>query len=151
MSDEVPRAGRHDCLRTRDQQAVGARGDPSVAAEVASSSITRRPDARAATDCRPIARCSGRSAMSACWRISSSRCSDPDEKERAWQRYHAIRRFAEAGECRHRQICTHFGETPKWTTCGMCDVCAAVPEWMEKSAAAGTRALRRRKKKGAAW
>jgi ATP-dependent DNA helicase RecQ len=75
--------------------------------------------------------------------------SDPDEKERAWQRYHAIRRFAEAKLCRHRQICTHFGEVPKWQTCGMCDVCAGVPEWMECSAvpepAAKTRRLRRAK------
>ena len=61
--------------------------------------------------------------------------SDPDEKERAWQRYHAIRRFVEAGRCRHRQICTHFGEVPKWQTCGMCDVCAAVPDWMDISQA----------------
>ena len=36
---------------------------------------------------------------------------DPDEKERAWQRYHTIRRFAESNNCRHRQICLHFGET----------------------------------------
>ena len=32
----------------------------------------------------------------ACWRISSSRSSDPAEKERAWQRYHMIRRFVES-------------------------------------------------------
>jgi len=41
-----------------------------------------------------------------------------------------MRNFAEAARCRHRQICTHFGETPKWNTCGMCDVCCAVPEWL---------------------
>ncbi len=58
---------------------------------------------------------------------------DPDEKERSWQRYHAVRRFAEAKLCRHLQICTHFGETPKWQTCGMCDVCAAAPGWMDLS------------------
>jgi ATP-dependent DNA helicase RecQ len=74
---------------------------------------------------------------------------DPNEKERAWQRYHAMRRFTEAKECRHRQICTHFGETPKWTTCGMCDVCAAVPAWMDKSAAA-EHAPGKRKRKSAA-
>jgi ATP-dependent DNA helicase RecQ len=56
---------------------------------------------------------------------------DPNEKERAWQRYHTIRGFAEASRCRHLQICTHFGETPKWETCNMCDVCAGVPEWMQ--------------------
>lgn len=39
--------------------------------------------------------------------------TDPAEKERAWQRYHQIRSFAESKSCRHRQICTHFGETPK--------------------------------------
>jgi len=75
---------------------------------------------------------------------------DPDEKERAWQRYHAMRRFAEASACRHRQICLHFGETPKWTACGMCDVCAAVPKWMEKSAEPAEPRKRREKKGGAA-
>ncbi|MBI2679625.1 MAG: ATP-dependent DNA helicase RecQ [Candidatus Solibacter usitatus] len=58
---------------------------------------------------------------------------DQQERERSWQRYHAIRRFAEADSCRHRQICTHFGETPKWSTCGMCDVCAESPDWMTVS------------------
>ena len=40
--------------------------------------------------------------------------NDPAEKERAWQRYHTVRRFAESARCRHLQICTHFGQTPKW-------------------------------------
>src|ERR1700689_2115846 len=68
---------------------------------------------------------------------------DPDEKERAWQRYHAIRRFAEADRCRHRQICVHFGETPKWETCAMCDVCAPLPEWMTTPAGRETRKTKR--------
>jgi ATP-dependent DNA helicase RecQ len=65
---------------------------------------------------------------------------DAAERERAWQRYHTIRAFAESGKCRHRQICTHFGETPKWTSCGACDVCKAAPEWLtEKVAPAAVR------------
>jgi ATP-dependent DNA helicase RecQ len=56
--------------------------------------------------------------------------TDPAEKERAWQRYHTIRRFVESNTCRHRQICLHFGETPKWTECGACDVCSGTPEWL---------------------
>jgi ATP-dependent DNA helicase RecQ len=56
--------------------------------------------------------------------------TDPDEKERSWQRYHTMRRFVELRHCRHHQICMHFGETPKWQTCGMCDICGALPEWM---------------------
>jgi ATP-dependent DNA helicase RecQ len=56
--------------------------------------------------------------------------SDSAEKERAWQRYHAIRRFVESNGCRHRQICVHFGETPKWSSCPACDVCTGVPEWI---------------------
>ncbi len=55
---------------------------------------------------------------------------DSAERDRAWQRYHVIRAFVESHDCRHRQICTHFGETPKWATCGACDVCGALPEWM---------------------
>jgi len=34
---------------------------------------------------------------------------DPAERDRAWQRYHTIRGFAESELCRHRQICMHFG------------------------------------------
>src|ERR1700736_1094648 len=55
--------------------------------------------------------------------------TDPQERERAWERYHTTRRFAEASACRHRQICLHFGEQPKWSSCGACDVCAELPEW----------------------
>lgn len=58
--------------------------------------------------------------------------TDPAEKERAWQRYHAIRRFAEAASCRHRQICLHFGETPKWTSCGACDACGCKLDWLSE-------------------
>ena len=49
--------------------------------------------------------------------------SDPAERERGWQRYHIIRSFVESKGCRHRQICVHFGESPKWQSCGACDVC----------------------------
>lgn len=62
---------------------------------------------------------------------------DSAEKERSWQRYHEIRRFVESGVCRHRQICVHFGETPKWTSCDACDVCAGVPGWLSETAAVG--------------
>lgn len=58
---------------------------------------------------------------------------DPAERERAWQRYHTIRRFAESYGCRHRQICLHFGESPKWTTCGACDACGCESDWLVKS------------------
>jgi ATP-dependent DNA helicase RecQ len=52
------------------------------------------------------------------------------EKQRAWQRYHEIRGFAESKRCRHLQICRHFGETPKWKTCDACDVCGSEPDWL---------------------
>lgn len=55
---------------------------------------------------------------------------DEDERARAWQRYHSMRRFVEEPLCRHRQICLHFGETPKWEECDACDVCGAEPDWM---------------------
>ncbi len=58
---------------------------------------------------------------------------DPAEKERAWQRYHAIRGFADSKGCRHRQICLHFGEKPKWETCGACDSCGCESDWLVKS------------------
>jgi len=56
--------------------------------------------------------------------------TDPAETNRAWERYRQITGFAQGERCRHRQICVHFGETPKWTTCGACDVCGSRPEWM---------------------
>ncbi len=58
---------------------------------------------------------------------------DAAERDRAWQRYNVIRAFVESGRCRHRQICTHFGETPKWTSCGGCDVCGAAPAWLTQT------------------
>jgi ATP-dependent DNA helicase RecQ len=71
--------------------------------------------------------------------------ADPAERERAWQRYHEIRRFAESGACRHRQICSHFGETPKWKSCGACDACSGVPDWL----AAPATPVRRKRGKSA--
>jgi ATP-dependent DNA helicase RecQ len=60
----------------------------------------------------------------------ANQITDPTERDRAWQRYYKIREFAEAGQCRHRQICMHFGETPKWSSCGACDICGSQPEWL---------------------
>jgi ATP-dependent DNA helicase RecQ len=56
--------------------------------------------------------------------------TDRQERERSWQRYHAIRRFAEQERCRHREMCVYFGEAPKWTRCEACDVCGFEPEWV---------------------
>ncbi|HEV2617227.1 MAG TPA: RecQ family ATP-dependent DNA helicase [Candidatus Acidoferrales bacterium] len=56
--------------------------------------------------------------------------ADVAEKKRAWERYDEIRGFVESGACRHRQICTHFGENPKWKSCGACDVCGSQPDWL---------------------
>jgi ATP-dependent DNA helicase RecQ len=53
---------------------------------------------------------------------------DPDEKARGWQRWRDIQGFAESTLCRHRRICLHFGETPKWTSCQACDICGYLPE-----------------------
>jgi ATP-dependent DNA helicase RecQ len=55
---------------------------------------------------------------------------DPAEQDRSWERYRVIRRFVDSSTCRHRQICVHFGETPKWDRCQMCDICGAMPEWL---------------------
>ena len=56
---------------------------------------------------------------------------DPAEKERAWQRYHEVERFVQSKECRQHHVCRHFGEIPKWESCGNCDACAAAPDWLE--------------------
>jgi ATP-dependent DNA helicase RecQ len=69
---------------------------------------------------------------------------DSEERNRAWERYRIIREFVESKKCRHRQICTHFGETPKWEGCNACDVCGSVTEWLVKPVAAGTIVARKR-------
>ncbi len=71
----------------------------------------------------------------------ANQISDPAERDRAWQRYHRIREFAESNKCRHRQICSHFGETPKWHSCNACDVCGSAADWM--TVAASQAAVRR--------
>jgi ATP-dependent DNA helicase RecQ len=61
-----------------------------------------------------------------------SKISDDAERERSSERKRVISRFADSLRCRHRQICLHFGETPKWEHCGNCDNCGAKPEWLSK-------------------
>jgi ATP-dependent DNA helicase RecQ len=61
--------------------------------------------------------------------------TDRDERERSWQRYHAIRDFVVAQKCRHLGICAHFGETPKWTACKACDVCGCDTKWLDEEVA----------------
>ena len=70
---------------------------------------------------------------------------DPAEKQRSWQRYNEVRRFAESARCRHLQICTHFGQVPKWQRCEMCDVCGNVPEWL-KTPVEGAEAPKRKRR-----
>ena len=62
---------------------------------------------------------------------------DEAERNRCWDRKRIISRFADAPGCRHRQICLHFGETPKWDRCGTCDNCADKPEWLRDQPVAG--------------
>jgi ATP-dependent DNA helicase RecQ len=61
----------------------------------------------------------------------NGKIEDSAERERAWQRYREVERFVQSDECRQRHVCVHFGENPKWETCGNCDACAAAPGWLE--------------------
>jgi ATP-dependent DNA helicase RecQ len=61
----------------------------------------------------------------------ANQITDAGERERAWERYRIIREFVESKRCRHRQICGHFGEAPKWETCDACDVCGSTAEWLK--------------------
>jgi ATP-dependent DNA helicase RecQ len=74
--------------------------------------------------------------------------SDPAEKDAAWQRYHEIRHFVESSHCRHRQICLHFGETPKWNACDACDICSGAPAWLAGEPVKAARPRRGRSKRG---
>jgi len=62
--------------------------------------------------------------------------TDPEEKERAWKRYHIIRDFVESRLCRHRQICSHFGENPKFEKCDACDACGSELDWLAEAVVA---------------
>jgi ATP-dependent DNA helicase RecQ len=55
--------------------------------------------------------------------------TDEAEKERGWQRYREILGYAESRTCKHLQICRHFGEIPKWKSCGACDACGCKLAW----------------------
>jgi ATP-dependent DNA helicase RecQ len=59
--------------------------------------------------------------------------TDSEEKERAWKRYHIIRDFVESKRCRHRQICSHFGENPKFEKCDACDACGSGLDWLAEA------------------
>jgi ATP-dependent DNA helicase RecQ len=72
---------------------------------------------------------------------------DNAEKQRAWQRYHEVRGFAESDGCRHLHICTHFGQTPKWERCDMCDICGNQPEWIDAAPLEGLAVRKKRRPK----
>jgi ATP-dependent DNA helicase RecQ len=72
----------------------------------------------------------------------ANQITDAAERDRAWQRYRVIREFVESKNCRHLKICTHFGETPKWSACNACDVCGKSPDWMAPSFAPDPRKRR---------
>jgi ATP-dependent DNA helicase RecQ len=61
----------------------------------------------------------------------NGKIEDYAEKTRAWQRYREVETFIQSETCRQRHICQHFGETPKWESCGNCDACADTPDWLE--------------------
>jgi ATP-dependent DNA helicase RecQ len=75
--------------------------------------------------------------------------NDPAEKERSWQRYHAVRRFAASDACRHLQVCTHFGQVPKWERCETCDACGNEPEWLNAPLPEELAPVRKKRKRGA--
>ncbi|OYT68451.1 MAG: hypothetical protein CFK52_14980, partial [Chloracidobacterium sp. CP2_5A] len=56
--------------------------------------------------------------------------ADAGEQQRGWQRYHFMKRYAEAASCRTRIICRYFGEKAAFESCGMCDNCGNRPEWL---------------------
>jgi ATP-dependent DNA helicase RecQ len=66
---------------------------------------------------------------------------DPLEQGRARERYQTIREFVDSKDCRHRRICLHFGEKPKWKTCAACDVCGYKLKSLSPSAPARAKQL----------
>jgi ATP-dependent DNA helicase RecQ len=76
----------------------------------------------------------------------ANQITDSEERNRAWERYRIIREFVESKCCRHRQICRHFGESPKWEGCDSCDVCGSMAEWMARPAASAKSSVRGKKR-----
>ena len=72
--------------------------------------------------------------------------SDTAERERSQQRHRIMSNFVDSSRCRHRQICLHFGETPKWERCESCDNCGTAPGWLsgKTEAVPSVRASRRK-------
>lgn len=56
--------------------------------------------------------------------------ADREEQQRGWQRYHAMKRYAEAETCRMQMICRYFGEKAAFESCAMCDNCGSAPFWL---------------------
>jgi len=56
---------------------------------------------------------------------------DPTERLRATQSSSEVRRFVDSMDCRQTFICRHFGESPRWDGCGICDACADTPGWLK--------------------
>jgi ATP-dependent DNA helicase RecQ len=54
---------------------------------------------------------------------------DKAERERGWDRNREIVAYAQSKTCKHLQICTHFGEIPKWKSCAACDACGCTLAW----------------------
>ncbi len=71
--------------------------------------------------------------------------SDDAERDRAWARKRAISQFVDSSRCRHRQICLHFGEAPKWERCASCDNCGTKPDWLKETATGAAAEVARRK------
>ncbi|HEY6266964.1 MAG TPA: RecQ family ATP-dependent DNA helicase [Candidatus Acidoferrum sp.] len=57
--------------------------------------------------------------------------SDPAERLRAKERTAEVRRFVDSCDCRQTLISRHFGESPRWDGCGICDACADTPDWLK--------------------
>lgn len=55
---------------------------------------------------------------------------DAEERSRAWDRYHIIRKFAEGDACRHRELCAYFGQQVTWENCDNCNTCGNEPDWI---------------------
>ena len=60
-----------------------------------------------------------------------SKMSDAAERLRAKERTAEVRRFVDSCDCRQTLISRHFGESPRWDGCGVCDACADTPDWLK--------------------
>ena len=94
------------------------------------SSFIRRRDAPGATEIRPTAFLLWRKQDAGLLGFFANQILDAAERDRAWQRYHTIRGFAESAKVPPPADLHSFWRDSEVDFLRRCDVCGAAPDWL---------------------